>query len=103
LLQQSEQSLTALQKQVQTEVQTTYNTWQLNKDVVEQSRQILQKSGEVLQAVKYSYTRGGTTIIDFLDAQRTWFDTQKTYYQAAYNYRKSYLQLLFVTGLINQL
>lgn len=103
LLQQSEQSLITLQKQVQTEVQTTYSTYQLNKEVVEKSREILQKSTQVLEAVKYSYTRGGTTIIDFLDAQRTWFDTQKTYYEAEYNYRKSYLQLLFVTGLIDQL
>ena len=103
LLQQSEQSLFTLQKQVQTEIQTTYSSYQLNKEIVEKSRQILQKSSDVLEAVKYSYTRGGTTIIDFLDAQRTWFDTQKTYYEAEYNYRKSYLQLLFVTGLISQL
>jgi len=65
-------------------------------------RNIIEKSETVLQSVKYAYTRGGTTIIDFLDAQRTWFDTQKMYYEALYNYRKNYLQLLSVTGLINQ-
>lgn len=103
LLQQSEQSLSALQMQVQTEVQTTWHSYQVNKEAVEKYRSILEKAEQVLQSVKYAYARGGTTIIDFLEAQRTWFDTQKMYYEALYNYRKSYLQLLYVTGLINQL
>ncbi|RFS26937.1 TolC family protein [Chitinophaga silvatica] len=101
-LQQSEQSLVAIQQQVQTEVKNAWNSYQLSKETVAKYKSILEKSEEVLQAVRYSYTRGGTTIIDFLDAQRTWFDTQKTYYEALYNYRKNYLQLLSVTGLINQ-
>ncbi len=102
-LQQSEQSLSALKQQVQTEVQTSWHSWQLNRETVEKYKSILEKAEQVLQSVRYAYTRGGTTIIDFLDAQRTWFDTQKMYYEALYNYRKSYLQLLNVTGLINQL
>ena len=102
-LQQSQQSLTALQLQVQTEVQTTFRSYEINKENVGKYKNILQKSEEVLQSVKYAYTRGGTTIIDFLEAQRTWYDTQKMYYDAVLNYRKSYVQLLFVTGLINQL
>lgn len=103
VLLQSEQSLSALEQQVQTEVQNTLNTYQLNKDAVGQYESILHQSEEVLQSVKYAYTRGGTTIIDFLDAQRNWYDTRKMYYEALYNYRKSYLQLLYTTGLINQL
>lgn len=103
LLQQSEQTLSAIKQQVQTEVQTSFSTYQLNKEAVEKYKSILNRSAQVLQSVKYAYTRGGTTIIDFLEAQRTWFDTQKMYYTALYDYRKSYLQLLHVTGLINQL
>jgi cobalt-zinc-cadmium efflux system outer membrane protein len=103
VLQQSRQSLSALEQQVQTEVGTTFSTYQLNKETMNNYGSILQKSEAVLQAVKYAYTRGGTTIIDFLDAQRNWYDTRKMYYEALYNYRKSYLQLLYTTGLINQL
>ncbi|GEP93023.1 cation transporter [Chitinophaga terrae (ex Kim and Jung 2007)] len=101
-LQQSEQSLSALQQQVQTEVQNAWRSFQLSRETMTKYRNIIEKSETVLQSVKYAYTRGGTTIIDFLDAQRTWFDTQKMYYEALYNYRKNYLQLLSVTGLINQ-
>lgn len=102
-LQQTQQTLTALQQQVSTEVQTTYQSWQLSRENVTHYAAILGKATQVLSSVKYAYTRGGTTIIDFLDAQRTWFDTQKMYYDAVYEYRKNYLQLLHVTGLITQL
>lgn len=103
ILQQSQQSLSALYLQVQTEVQNAFHSYKVNKETVNSYKNILRKSEEVLQSVKYAYTRGGTTIIDFLDAQRSWFDTQKMYYDALSAYRKSYLQLLFVTGLIHQL
>lgn len=103
VLQQTEQSLYALQQQVRTEVQTSYDAYKLSSETVNKYTLILQRAEQVLQSVKYAYTRGGTTIIDFLDAQRTWFDTQKSYYDAVYTYRKNYLQLLYVTGLINQL
>ncbi|MGN7821328.1 TolC family protein [Chitinophaga varians] len=103
VLQQSQQSLSALQQQVNTEVQSTWHTYQVNRETVDKYKNILPKAENILQSVRYAYTKGGTTIIDFLDAQRTWFDTQKMYYDALYNYRKSYLQLLQVTGLINQL
>lgn len=103
VLQQSEQSLSALQKQVSTEVQATWHTYQVNRETVDKYKSILPQAETILQSVKYAYTKGGTTIIDFLEAQRTWFETQKMYYDALYNYRKSYLQLLQVTGLINQL
>lgn len=102
-LEQSEQRLSAVQLQVQTEVQTALRSYQVNKATVEKYSGILRKSAQVLESVKYAYTRGGTTIIDFLEAQRNWFDTEKLYCDALYNYRKSYLQLLCVTGLINQL
>jgi cobalt-zinc-cadmium efflux system outer membrane protein len=103
LLQQSEQSLAALQQQVVTEVQATWRSYQVNRENVDKYNSILKKSETVLQSVRYAYTKGGTTIIDFLEAQRTWFETQKMYYDALYAYRKSYIQLLQVTGLINQL
>lgn len=54
---------------------TAFNVPVSQSDVITAGKKILQKSSQVLESVKYSYTRGGTAIIDFLDAQRTWFDT----------------------------
>ncbi|SEW44156.1 outer membrane protein, cobalt-zinc-cadmium efflux system [Chitinophaga arvensicola] len=103
LLQQSEQSFSAVKQQIKTDVQTAFSAYLVNKEAIRKYSGILGKSTQVLTSVKYAYARGGTTIIDFLEAQRTWFDTRKMYYTALYDYRKSYLQLLYVTGLINQL
>ena len=73
------------------------------ENVLEKFKIISQQSEQILTSVKYAYLKGGTTIIDFLEAQRTWFDTKKMYYDELYNYSKSYIQLLYATGLINKL
>ena len=101
--QQAQQELNSTQRQVQTEVATAYNTYQLQKQNMEKYSGILQQSQQILNNVKYAYLRGGTTIIDFLDAQRNWYDTRLLYYDSMQAYYQSYLQLLFATGLINQL
>lgn len=103
LQQQAQQELSATQRQVQTEVRTAYNTYQLQKQNMEKYTGILRQSQQILDNIKYAYLRGGTTIIDFLDAQRNWYDTRLLYYDSLQSYYQSYLQLLFATGLINQL
>ncbi|KAA2240801.1 TolC family protein [Chitinophaga agrisoli] len=100
---QAEQSLQATQLQVQTDVSTAYKTYQVQQRNIQQYESVLHQSQQILDNVKYAYLRGGTTIIDFLDAQRNWYDTRLLYYDALQAYYQSYLQLLFVTGLINQL
>lgn len=103
LQQQAQQELSATQRQVQTEVATAYNTYQLQKLNMEKYAGILHQSQQILDNIKYAYLRGGTTIIDFLDAQRNWYDTRLLYYDSLQAYYQSYIQLLFATGLINQL
>lgn len=101
--QQAMQELSATQRQVQTEVTTAYNTYQLQKKNLERYDGILLQSQQILDNIRYAYLRGGTTIIDFLDAQRNWYDTRLLYYDSLQAYYQSYLQLLFATGLINQI
>lgn len=101
--QQAEQELSATQRQAQTEVVNAYNTYRLQQTNVNKYTGILQQSQQILDNVKYAYLRGGTSIIDFLDAQRNWYDTRLLYYDSLQAYYQSYIQLLFATGLINQL
>lgn len=100
---QAEQSLQATQLQVQTDVSTAYKTYLAQKNNISRYEGVLRQSQQILDHVKYTYLHGGTTIIDFLDAQRSWYDTRLLYYDALQSYYQSYLQLLFVTGLINRL
>ncbi len=101
--QQAQSGLQTLEQQITTEVQTAYQSYQTQRANLARYDTILSQSESVLNSVRYAYIKGGTTIIDFLEAQRTWFDTRQIYYDAAMSYRKSYIELLFSTGLINQL
>lgn len=101
--QQAEQDLLATGTQLETEIRTAYKTFETQKQNVQNFNQLLTQSQTILNSVKYSYLRGGTTIIDFLEAQRSWLDTQQQYYDVLGQYRQSYIDLLYASGLINQI
>ena len=101
--QQAEQDLLATGTQLETEIRTAYKTYTTQRHNVQNFNQLLTQSQTILNSVKYSYLRGGTTIIDFLEAQRSWLDTQQQYYDVLGQYRQSYIDLLYASGLINQI
>lgn len=103
LKQQAEQDLRATEIQVQNEILTAYKSYITHKQNLQNFNQLLTQSQTILNSVKYSYLRGGTTIIDFLEAQRSWLDTQQQYYDVLGQYRQSYIDLLYASGLINQI
>ncbi|MEX6688739.1 TolC family protein [Danxiaibacter flavus] len=100
---QAQQNLALLQKQINTELGTSYSSYVLQKMNLEKFKAIQQKAEQILSNVKYAYLHGGTTIVDFLEAQRSWLDTQHDYYNNMQQFRESYIKLLYATGLINQL
>ena len=81
--------------QVTNEVRNGWDEYTTAKASWEKYRELNVKSEMVLKTVKMSYLKGGTTILDYLEAERSWFEMQSQYYEAMFNYRKSYLQLLF--------
>lgn len=101
--QQAEQDLRATGSQIGTEISTAYKTYIIQRQNVQNFNQLLTQSQTILNSVKYSYLRGGTTIIDFLEAQRSWLDTQQQYYDLLGGYRQSYIDLLYASGMINQI
>ncbi|MFC0777187.1 TolC family protein [Flavobacterium sp. HJSW_4] len=103
LKQQAEQNLEATQVLIRTEITNAFNAYQIQKSNLENFKELLPKSENILKSVKYSYLRGGTTIIDFLEAQRSWLDIQQQYYDSMQEYRRSYITLLYTSGLINQI
>ncbi|WP_426294561.1 TolC family protein [Dyadobacter endophyticus] len=103
LKQQAEQDLRATETQVQTEIMTAYKSYITHRQNLQNFNQLLTQSQTILNSVKYSYLRGGTTIIDFLEAQRSWLDTQQQYYDVLGQYRQSYIDLLYASGMINQI
>lgn len=101
---QSEQQYQAIKDKAQSEITTAYASYQTQQQNTHKfTSGLLQQSEHILSNVKYAYLRGGTTLIDFLEAQRSWLETQQQYYEALQAYRQSYIQLLYSTGLITQL
>lgn len=101
--QQAEIELETLKKQIQNEITIAYATYQVQKQNIEDYQELLEQSETILSNVRYAYIKGGTTFIDFLEAQSSWLETQQEYYELIQEYRQSYIQLLYTTGLINQL
>ena len=92
---QADAIIEANKLQVKKEVRNAFDEYTTTKNSWEKYKELNNKSENVLQTVKMSYLKGGTTILDYLEAERTWFEMQTQYYEAMFNFRKSYLQLLF--------
>jgi outer membrane protein, heavy metal efflux system len=101
--QQTEQNLMTIKSKIQTELSVAYSSYQIQRLNIQYYKSVLEQSQKILDNVKYAYLKGGTTIIDFLEAQRSWLDTQQQYNDVLQQYHQDYIQLLYTTGLINQL
>lgn len=100
---QSEKEQHAIEKQIETEIRIAYNNYIIQKRSFEEYRELMEQSQSILENVRAAYIKGGTTIIDFLEAQRSWLETQQQYYEFQQEFKESYVHLLYTTGLINQL
>lgn len=99
---QAEQNLAATELQAKTEVENAFYAYNTHRNNLQRYEQNLFKAGQILSNVRYSYLRGATTIIDLLEAERSWLDTQQRYYATMEDYRRSFIGLLFAAGSINE-
>ena len=75
-------------------MQQAHNAVEINRQRVHYIRtQQLPKAEEVGQVTLKSYNLGGATLIDYLDAQRTYRDALRTYNQALFDERVSLYEL----------
>jgi cobalt-zinc-cadmium efflux system outer membrane protein len=100
---QTEQDLAASHILAGTEIRTAQRSYQTSKRNVQNFNTLLGQAERILASVRYSYLRGGTSIIDLLEAHRSWLETRRQYFKTLQQYRQSYIRLLHVSGLINQL
>mgnify|MGYP002132356213 CR=1 FL=1 len=92
-----------LAEQIKTEIIVSVQRLKSQQQNLTHISEMLNKSKQILSNVKYAYLKGGTTIIDFLEAERSWLDNQHQYNDILLAYKQNYIQLLFTTGKINQL
>jgi cobalt-zinc-cadmium efflux system outer membrane protein len=82
-----------------TDVITAYAQWQTNQKVVQLYQSgYLNQSQQSLDISRYVYQRGAGNLLDLLDAERTFRDTQLGYLQALADYMTSVQQVNFAVG-----
>lgn len=85
---------------IQTEVtQAYYNFVNTKKQMQQFSNGLLSESKAILEGKIYSYQRGNTSLLEVLDAQRTYNDVQQNYYQTLFNYSSALVELERTVGI----
>ena len=90
-----------LRLQLESEVRTLHREFSERRAGLEALKNVLDSAEKVRSMVEYSYRKGTSPIFDLLDAQRTWFDTQQSYYDAWVDFRRTGLQLAAACGLLD--
>ena len=98
--QQAEAMYNAILLQIRSEVEQCYNNYmsairqaQLYKNYA------LTDATAILEKKKYSYSRGETSLLEVLDAQRTANEVYQNYYEALFNANASLVELCRAVGM----
>jgi cobalt-zinc-cadmium efflux system outer membrane protein len=96
---QSSDTERATRYTVLTDVVNAYYGWQSSEKVVKLYESgYLDQAKQSLDISQYVFQRGAGSLLDLLDAERTYRDTQLGYRQALANYMNSVAQLNFAVG-----
>jgi outer membrane protein, heavy metal efflux system len=89
----------AVASQALADVDTAYAALQIQRERVVLLRDTyLPKAQQARQTVEFAYRRGGVSLLDFLDAQRTYRETALEYLRALGNYWTAVYQLEAAVG-----
>ena len=82
-----------------TDVKNTYEGLRSSEQVVQlYDKGYLQKATQSLDITRFSYEQGAASLLDFLDAERTYRSTQLSYRQALASYMTALEQLRQAVG-----
>jgi cobalt-zinc-cadmium efflux system outer membrane protein len=98
-LTQSQLQEKAAEQNVLTEVKAAYEGLRRNEDTLQlYENGYLQQAQQSLEISKFSYQHGAASLLDFLDAERSYRATEISYRQALANYMTALEQLRLATG-----
>jgi cobalt-zinc-cadmium efflux system outer membrane protein len=99
---QSQETKTATQETVMTDVANAYEAYNTSaKQVQLYESGYLQQAQDSRDISSYAYQRGAASLLDFLDAERSYRATQLAYRQAQASYMLALEQLKEVVGTRN--
>lgn len=97
---QAEAQYEAVQLRIRQEVEQCYHTYKASCRQAELYREsTLGDAAAIFRKKKYSYTRGETTLLEVLNAQRTCNEVYRDYYQTLYDASASLVELCRAAGI----
>jgi cobalt-zinc-cadmium efflux system outer membrane protein len=97
---QAEAQYKQVELEIQSEItQAYFNYLALQKQVQQFNNGLLTEARAVLDGKIYSYQRGETSLLEVLNAQRTYNEVQQSYYQTLYNYAAALVELERAAGI----
>ena len=97
--QQAELQYQEARLQVQTEVMQAYWTYELcSRQVEHYDNGLLRQAAEVMEGKTYSYQRGEVSLLEVLDAQRTYDEVQAQYIETLFNFSVALVELERAVG-----
>ena len=98
-MRRAENFAAAVRNQIELEIRQAYNALDVNQERVEYIRsQQLQRAEKASQVTLAAYRLGGSPLMDYLDAQRSYRDTIRVYNQALFDERMSRFALAAAVG-----
>lgn len=89
-----------VQQQIQVEVtQAYFNYTAAQKQVQQYKTGLLTEGKKILTAKMYSYKRGETSLLEVLNAQRTYNEVQQGFYESQSNYAAALIELERAAGI----
>ncbi len=99
VLTQSQYLEKGAEQQVLTDVKNAYEAFRNGEDVVKLYNEgYLQQAQQALEITQFSYRHGGASLLDFLDAERSYRTTELSYRQALATYMSALEQLRQAVG-----
>lgn len=99
-IKQAEQQYKLAEATIQAEVtQAFYNYEATQKQVAQFNTGLLTEAKAILEGKIYSYQRGETSLLEVLDAQRTYNEVQQSYYQTLFNHGAALVELERAAGI----
>ena len=99
-IRQSEMRYQQIELEVETEITRAYHDYlSLQKQARQFDDGLLVDSKTVLDGKIYRYERGETSLLDVLDAQRTYNEIQERYYEVLYRYAAALVELESAAGI----
>ena len=104
-VQRSKITLEALKSQIMSEVENAFESFKSTRETVllyeagmSGTEGYLKQAESLREVAQFAYNQGETSLLDLLDAERTYRDTQLNYHQALANYLISLYQINLSVG-----